>query len=194
MPDVFYGDEILITSHETTFFSIFVISAKLMIFNIMKFSRRLALYTGTHHLHEWIDRLSFSRSTQNLICNDRDATQAHRTEVSRHRPAARRGGRNAGWLVPEHARRRARHGRFLIESGVTRAGRRPPGRPAEPKLKRPTKSGVANMRRPKSKLLKRLYLPQSSLMNKVNPFPDRVHDICPSSYNPRTCRIIGSEW
>ena len=147
-----------------------------------------------HAMDEWIDRLAFSRSTQNLICNDRDATQAHRTEVSRHRPAARRGGRNAGWLVPEHARRRARHGRFLIESGVTRAGRRPPGRPAEPKLKRPTKSGVANMRRPKSKLLKRLYLPQSSLMNKVNPFPDRVHDICPSSYNPRTCRIIGSEW
>jgi len=36
VPDEFYGDETLLTSHETPSFSLLATSAKLMIFNIMK--------------------------------------------------------------------------------------------------------------------------------------------------------------
>ena len=36
MPDGFYSDETLIISHETLSFSLLTISAKLMIFNVMK--------------------------------------------------------------------------------------------------------------------------------------------------------------
>ena len=36
MPDEFYGDETLITSHETPFFSVLAMSAKLMVFNDIK--------------------------------------------------------------------------------------------------------------------------------------------------------------
>ena len=43
VPDEFHGDETLLTSHETPFFSLLAMSAKLMIFNTMKLSLRLAL-------------------------------------------------------------------------------------------------------------------------------------------------------
>ena len=36
MPDEFHGDETLLTSHETLAFSLLVMSAKMMVFNIMK--------------------------------------------------------------------------------------------------------------------------------------------------------------
>ena len=42
MPDEFHGDEILLTSHETLAFSL-IMSAKVMVFNIMKPSMKLAL-------------------------------------------------------------------------------------------------------------------------------------------------------
>ena len=38
MADEFYGDETLLTSHETPLFSLLAMSAKLMIFNIIKSS------------------------------------------------------------------------------------------------------------------------------------------------------------
>jgi len=38
MTDEFHDDETLLTSHETLSFSLLAISAKLMIFNTMKFS------------------------------------------------------------------------------------------------------------------------------------------------------------
>ena len=41
MPDEFYGDEILLTSHETSFLSLFAMSAQLMIFDVMKFFIKL---------------------------------------------------------------------------------------------------------------------------------------------------------
>jgi len=40
MPDEFYGDETLFTSHETLSFSLLAMSAKLMIFNAMKLSMK----------------------------------------------------------------------------------------------------------------------------------------------------------
>ena len=43
MPDKFYGDETLHTSHETLSFSLLVMSAKFIIFNVMKLPLRLAL-------------------------------------------------------------------------------------------------------------------------------------------------------
>ena len=36
VPDEFHGDEALLTFHETIFFSLLVMLAKLMIFNVMK--------------------------------------------------------------------------------------------------------------------------------------------------------------
>jgi len=36
VPDKFHGDETLLTSHETPSFYLLVMSAKLMIFNVMK--------------------------------------------------------------------------------------------------------------------------------------------------------------
>jgi len=48
---MFYGDETLLTSHETPAFSLLVMSTKFMIFNtmdfLMKFLLRLALYIQT---------------------------------------------------------------------------------------------------------------------------------------------------
>jgi len=41
--DEFHNDEILLTSHETTFFSILAKSAKLIIFNVIKSSIKLSL-------------------------------------------------------------------------------------------------------------------------------------------------------
>ena len=41
MPDEFYGDETLLTSHKISSFYILALSAKLMIFNIMKPSIKL---------------------------------------------------------------------------------------------------------------------------------------------------------
>jgi len=41
MPDEFYGDETLLTSHEILSFSLLAMSAKLMIFNVMKLSIKL---------------------------------------------------------------------------------------------------------------------------------------------------------
>ena len=46
MPDEFYGDETLITSHKITSFSILATSAKLAIFNIMKFYIKPPFKTG----------------------------------------------------------------------------------------------------------------------------------------------------
>ena len=43
MPDEFYGDETLITYHETPAFYLLAMSAKLMIFNAMKPSMKLPL-------------------------------------------------------------------------------------------------------------------------------------------------------
>ena len=43
MTDGFHGDETLLTSHETLAFSLLVMSAKVMVFNIMKPSMKLAL-------------------------------------------------------------------------------------------------------------------------------------------------------
>ena len=37
MPDEFHGDETLFTSYETLSFSLFVMSEKLLIFDVMKF-------------------------------------------------------------------------------------------------------------------------------------------------------------
>jgi len=49
MPDKFHGDETLLISHETLAFSLLVMSAKIMVFNIiklsMKFPLRLALWS-----------------------------------------------------------------------------------------------------------------------------------------------------
>ena len=36
MPDEFHGDETLLTSHETPFFSLLAMSIKLIIFNVIK--------------------------------------------------------------------------------------------------------------------------------------------------------------
>ena len=43
MPDGFHGDETLLTSHETPFFSFLAKSAKLIIFNVIKSSVKLSL-------------------------------------------------------------------------------------------------------------------------------------------------------
>jgi hypothetical protein len=43
VPDGFHGDEALLTSHETSSFSFLAMSAKLMVFNIMKLSLKLPL-------------------------------------------------------------------------------------------------------------------------------------------------------
>ena len=43
VPDEFHGDETLLTSHETSYFSFLAMSAKLMVFNIMKPSLKLPL-------------------------------------------------------------------------------------------------------------------------------------------------------
>jgi len=43
MPDEFHGDEILLISHETLAFSLLTMSAKIMVFNIIKFSIKLPL-------------------------------------------------------------------------------------------------------------------------------------------------------
>ena len=43
MSDGFYGDETLLTSHETPLFSLLTMSVKMMIFNIMKPSMKLPL-------------------------------------------------------------------------------------------------------------------------------------------------------
>jgi len=43
VPDVFHGDETLLTSDETPSFSLLVISPKLMIFNAMKFFMKALL-------------------------------------------------------------------------------------------------------------------------------------------------------
>ena len=43
MSDVFHGDETLLTSHETPSFSLFAMSAKVMIFNVMKPFMKLPL-------------------------------------------------------------------------------------------------------------------------------------------------------
>jgi hypothetical protein len=40
MPDEFHSDETLLTSHETTTFSLLATSAKLMIVNVMKLSMK----------------------------------------------------------------------------------------------------------------------------------------------------------
>ena len=42
MSDEFHGDETLLTSHETPSFSLLAMSAKVMIFNVMKLPLRLA--------------------------------------------------------------------------------------------------------------------------------------------------------
>jgi len=46
VPDEFRSDETLLTSHETSSFSLLVTSAKLMIFNVMKLSIKLLLKLG----------------------------------------------------------------------------------------------------------------------------------------------------
>ena len=43
MSDEFHGDETLLTSHETPPFSLLTMSAKLMVFNVMKLSMKLPL-------------------------------------------------------------------------------------------------------------------------------------------------------
>ena len=43
MPDEFYGDETLLTFHETSSFSLLVMSTKVKVFNVMKFSMKLLL-------------------------------------------------------------------------------------------------------------------------------------------------------
>ena len=43
MPDEFHGDETLLTSHETLAFSLLAMSAKVMIFNVMKPYMKLPL-------------------------------------------------------------------------------------------------------------------------------------------------------
>jgi len=43
MPDEFHGDETLLISHETLAFSLLVMPAKIMIFNIIKLSMKLPL-------------------------------------------------------------------------------------------------------------------------------------------------------
>ena len=43
MPDEFYGDKTLVTSHETPFFSLLAMSAKMKVFNVMKPSMKLPL-------------------------------------------------------------------------------------------------------------------------------------------------------
>ena len=43
MPDEFHGDETLLTSHEIQSFSLLVMSAKVMVFNVMKLPLKLAL-------------------------------------------------------------------------------------------------------------------------------------------------------
>ena len=43
MPDEFHGDETLLTSHETLAFSLLAMSAKVMVFNVMKPFMKLPL-------------------------------------------------------------------------------------------------------------------------------------------------------
>ena len=43
MPDEFYSDETLLTSHKTLALSLLVMSAKVMVFNVMKLPLKLAL-------------------------------------------------------------------------------------------------------------------------------------------------------
>ena len=43
MPDVFYGDETLLTSHETPSFSLLAMSAKVNVFNVIKPCMKLPL-------------------------------------------------------------------------------------------------------------------------------------------------------
>ena len=41
MPDEFYGDETLLTSHETSSFSLLITSEKMKVFNVIKLSVKL---------------------------------------------------------------------------------------------------------------------------------------------------------
>ena len=50
MSDGFHGDEALLTSHETSLFSLLAMSAKLMIFNAMKLSMKPPLRLALHAL------------------------------------------------------------------------------------------------------------------------------------------------
>jgi len=43
VPDGFHGDETLLTSHETPSFSLLAMSAKVVVFNVMKLSIKLSL-------------------------------------------------------------------------------------------------------------------------------------------------------
>ena len=43
MLDEFHGDETLLTSHKTSFFSLIAMSIKMMVFNVMKLPLKLAL-------------------------------------------------------------------------------------------------------------------------------------------------------
>ena len=52
MPDEFYGDETLLTSHKTPSFSSFAMSAKVMVFNVIKLCMKLPLRLAQERLAE----------------------------------------------------------------------------------------------------------------------------------------------
>ena len=52
VPDEFHGDETLLTSHETLAVSLLVMSAKMMVFNVMKSFMKLLLRLVLPYLHQ----------------------------------------------------------------------------------------------------------------------------------------------
>ena len=51
MPDEFHSDKTLLTFHETPAFSLLAMSAKVMIFNVVKFSMKLSFRLALAQLY-----------------------------------------------------------------------------------------------------------------------------------------------
>ena len=66
MTDEFNGDETLLTFHETPSLSLLAISAKLMIFNVMKLSMKLPL------------KLALTKENLNIVAHIQSTSKGHK--------------------------------------------------------------------------------------------------------------------